>query len=170
MSFTIRKAKESDAEAIAKILRELGWFAWINSTPLETTVTKIQQQITQCDQNDSHSIYVAENAENEVLGYVAVHWLPCPFLPQPQGYVSELFIQENVRGQGIGKSLLATVISEAKNRECSLLMLLNHKEREYYQQEFYRKQGWVERETVANFIYPLNARSHSHEQTNNSGK
>ncbi|MFN6466398.1 MAG: hypothetical protein RMZ41_031910 [Nostoc sp. DedVER02] len=32
-------------------------------------------------------------------------------------------------------------------------MLLNHKERESYQREFYRKQGWVERETVANFIY-----------------
>jgi hypothetical protein len=41
-------------------------------------------------------------------------------------------------------------------------MLLNHKERESYQREFYRKQGWIERETVANFIYPLNARSHSH--------
>ncbi|MEH1930268.1 hypothetical protein [Nostoc sp.] len=41
-------------------------------------------------------------------------------------------------------------------------MLLNHKERESYQREFYRKQGWVERETVANFIYPLNTRSHSH--------
>ncbi|MEH2093968.1 GNAT family N-acetyltransferase [Nostoc sp.] len=65
-------------------------------------------------------------------------------------------------GQGIGKTLLATVISDAKIRECSVLMLLNHKERESYQREFYRKQGWIERETVANFIYPLNARSHSH--------
>ncbi|WP_193199158.1 GNAT family N-acetyltransferase [Nostoc sp. MG11] len=158
----IRKAKESDAQGLFKIIRELGWFVWVNSTFQETTVAQIQQHITQCHQNDSHSIYVAENAENDVIGYVAVHWLPCPFLPKLQGYISELFIQKADRGQGIGKTLLATVISEAKIRECSVPMLLNHKERESYQREFYRKQGWVERETVANFIYPLNARSHSH--------
>ncbi|WP_292789646.1 GNAT family N-acetyltransferase [Nostoc sp. NMS7] len=90
-----------------------------------------------------------------LIGYITVHWLPCPFRPKLQGYISELFIQKTARGQGIGKTLLATVISEAKIRECSGLMLLNHKERESYQREFYRKQGWLERETVANFIYPL---------------
>ncbi|ODG98219.1 hypothetical protein A4S05_10100 [Nostoc sp. KVJ20] len=158
----IRKAKESDAQAIFKIIRELGWFAWVNSTSDEKILTQIQQHITQCEQNDSHSIYVAENAENNIIGYITVHWLPCPFLPKLQGYISELFVQKAARGQGIGKTLLATVVSEAKIRECSVLMLLNHKERESYQREFYRKQGWIERETVANFIYPLNARSHFH--------
>ncbi|WP_138500503.1 GNAT family N-acetyltransferase [Nostoc sp. PA-18-2419] len=162
MNFTIRKVKESDAQAIFHIIRELGWFAWVNSTSQETSVAQIQQQIIQCYQNNSHSIYIAENSENDVVGYVAVHWLPCPFLPKLQGYISELFIQKAARGFGIGKTLLATIISEAKIRECSVLMLVNHKERESYQREFYRKQGWVERETVANFIYPLNARSHSH--------
>lgn len=159
MNFTIRKAKESDAEAISQIIGELGWFAWLNSTSAEETITQIQQHIASCHANDSHSVYVAENAQSQVIGYVAVHWLPCPFLPKLQGYVSELFIQETARGQGIGKTLLATIISEAESRGCSVLMLLNHKERESYQQQFYRKQGWIERETVANFIYPLNERS-----------
>ncbi|BAZ50637.1 GCN5-related N-acetyltransferase [Nostoc sp. NIES-4103] len=157
----IRKAQESDAKAIAQILRELGWFAWVNSTPGEKTITQIQQHIAQCYADDSHSIYVAENTESEVIGYVTVHWLPCPFLPHLQAYVSELFILQANRGQGVGKTLLATVINEAKIRKCSVLMLLNHKQRESYQREFYRKQGWIERETVANFIYPLNADARS---------
>ena len=159
MNFTIRKAIESDAQAISQILQELGWFAWLNSTSPEDAIARIQQHIASCHANESHSIYVAENTESHVIGYVAVHWLPCPFLPKPQGYVSELFIQEAVRGQGIGKNLLATVISEAKIRDCSLLMLHNHKQRESYHREFYRKQGWSERETIANFIYPFNERS-----------
>jgi GNAT superfamily N-acetyltransferase len=155
----IRKAQESDAQAIAQILRDLGWFVWVNSTSEETTVAQIQQQITECQESDSHSIYVAENAESNVIGYVTVHWLLCPFLPKLQGYVSELFVLDGNRGQGIGKSLLAAVIREAKIRECLWLMLLNHKERESYQRQFYRKQGWIEREFIANFIYPLNAGS-----------
>ncbi|QFS51234.1 hypothetical protein [Nostoc sphaeroides] len=98
MNFTIRKAKESDAQAIFNIIRELGWFAWVNLTSDETNITQIQQHITQCDQNDSHSIYVAENTENGIIGYIAVHWLPCPFLPKLQGYISELFVQKAARG------------------------------------------------------------------------
>ncbi|BAY10122.1 GNAT family N-acetyltransferase [Calothrix sp. NIES-2098] len=152
----IRKATESDAQAIAQILQELGWFAWLDSTSPQTTIRQIQQHITQCHANDSHSIYVAENAETQVVGYVAVHWLPCPFLPKPQAYISELFIHKAYRGKGIGKRLLETVTSEALMRGCLLLMLHNHKERESYQREFYRKQGWIERENIANFIYRLN--------------
>jgi GNAT superfamily N-acetyltransferase len=152
----IRKATELDAQAIAQILQELGWFAWLDSTSPQTAIGQIQQHIAQCHANDSHSIYVAENAESQVIGYVAVHWLPCPFLPKPQAYISELFIHEAYRGQGIGKRLLETVTSEALMRGCLLLMLHNHKERESYQREFYRKQGWIEREYIANFIYRFN--------------
>ena len=29
-----------------------------------------------CQADDSHSVYVAQNPEGEILGYCAVHWLP----------------------------------------------------------------------------------------------
>lgn len=51
-----------------------------------------------------------------IVGYIAVHWLPYLFLPAPEGYVSELFVSESVRGQGIGTQLLETVTIEAKRR------------------------------------------------------
>jgi hypothetical protein len=44
---------------------------------------------------------------------------------------------------------------EAKKRRCSRLSLLNLRNRESYQRGFYKKQGWTEREHVANFVFPL---------------
>ncbi|BAY21451.1 hypothetical protein NIES2100_12050 [Calothrix sp. NIES-2100] len=41
MNFTIRKAIESDAQEIAQILAELGWFAWLNSTSPEDAIARI---------------------------------------------------------------------------------------------------------------------------------
>lgn len=156
-NLTIRQANESDAPAIAQILKALGWFAHLNSISDEESAAQIKKHIALCHADNSHSVYVAENAEGDVLGYVAVHWLPSLFLPASEGYLSELFIHDAYRGQGIGKALLATVTSEANDRGCLRLTLINHKDRDSYQREFYRKQGWIERETVANFVYKFNS-------------
>nr|RNJ69245.1 MAG: N-acetyltransferase [Leptolyngbya sp. IPPAS B-1204] len=77
------------------------------------------------------------------------------FLSAPEGFVSELFVDQAHRGQGIGSLLLDTVQTEARVRGCSRLMLVNSRERESYQRQFYQKQGWIERENIANFIYKL---------------
>ncbi|MBF2049077.1 MAG: GNAT family N-acetyltransferase [Elainella sp. C42_A2020_010] len=69
--------------------------------------------------------------------------------------MSELFVDQAHRGQGIGSLLLDTVQTEARVRGCSRLMLVNSRERESYQRQFYQKQGWIERENIANFIYKL---------------
>ncbi|QYO63180.1 GNAT family N-acetyltransferase [Leptolyngbya sp. 7M] len=69
--------------------------------------------------------------------------------------MSELFVDQAHRGQGIGSLLLDTVQTEARLRGCSRLMLVNSRERESYQRQFYQKQGWIERENIANFIYKL---------------
>lgn len=166
---TVREAHAVDAVAIVKILYDLGWFTHLNSKAHEQTVQQIEQQIALCSKSSSHSIYVAEdsvaedsvaeNAANDVLnhvlGYIAVHWSPYLFLLSSEGFISELFVHSHHRDKGIGKTLLDTVISEAINRGCSRLMLVNSKNRESYQRQFYIKQGWLERENIANFIYPL---------------
>ena len=75
------------------------------------------------------SIYVAEAEAGDLLGYVSVHWLPYLFLPGPEGFVSELFIRKTARGQGVGTQLLQTVQTEAEQRGCSRLSLLNNRDR-----------------------------------------
>ena len=153
MNFQTRKARPQDANALAKILRELSWFAHLASESLETTQERVSRHLNLCFSDDSHSVYVAETGPGQVVGYAAVHWLPYLFLSGPEGHVSELFIRESARGQGIGSRLLAAIKTEAKARGCARLALINIRSRESYQRHFYKKIGWQEREEVANFVY-----------------
>lgn len=154
MNFSIRKAVATDAEAIAQILQELGWHDWVNSMPCDQVITQIESSILKNHADESHSVYVAMD-ENDVVGYVTVHWLPCLFIEKLRGYVSDLFVRENSRGKGAGAALLATVKSEAVERGSASLSTLTRKGRESYKQGFYRKQGWIERETLVGFICEL---------------
>lgn len=77
------------------------------------------------------------------------------FLKAPEGYISELFVAESSRGQGIGIAQLNTVRSEAETRQCSRLMLITSRTRESYTRRFYAQQGWIERKEMANFILEI---------------
>ena len=151
---TIRKATNDDVPAIAKILRGLGLFAHINNELADQTEQRVGRHFKLAD-NNSHTVYVAENATGEVIGYTVVHWLPYLILAAPEGYVSDLFVCDSERGRGIGTKLLAAVEQEAKTRDCSRLSLLNIRNRESYRRGFYKKLGWREREEAAVFVLPL---------------
>jgi GNAT superfamily N-acetyltransferase len=155
MNLQIRQAQTTDAGAITRILRSLGWFAHLNSEPVETTEARIAHNMEPCNAADSHSVYVAENSAGDVVGYGAVHWMPTLFLPGPEGYVSELFVEEPARGQGAGAKLLEAMKEEAKARGCSRLLVVNMRYRESYARGFYRKCGWEERPDAANFVLRL---------------
>jgi GNAT superfamily N-acetyltransferase len=149
----IRRASAEDAEALADLLREVGYFARINQEPPETTRERVARHLALAAADRSHSIYVAQGPQGVILGYGAVHWLPYLILAGPEGYVSELFLREAARGQGTGRQLLEVIKAEAVERGCARLNLLNRRDRESYQRQFYAKQGWEEREDMANFVY-----------------
>jgi GNAT superfamily N-acetyltransferase len=154
MEFTIRKANPEDASALAALIRGLGMFAHISAEGPEATSVRVARHLALCLADDSHSVYVAVN-EGEITGYVSVHWLPYLILSGPEGYISELFIAESARGQGVGAQLLEVAEAEARQRGCSRLMLLNMRQRESYQRGFYAKHGWEERPDAANFLRRL---------------
>jgi len=151
---TIRPAVQEDAPAIAAVIRSIGWFAWMKDQDPHTIDARICQHMALCLQDRSHSVYVAES-ECEIAGYVSVHWNPYLIQAGPEGYVSELFITEARRGEGVGARLLNAVEQEARSRGCSRLLLLNVRQRESYLRGFYRKHGWIEWEDAAVFVYPL---------------
>lgn len=155
MEIQIRKAETADVPALTDLLRSLGLFAHINSESPRSTRERVGKHLDLCLADDSHLILVAQTSGEELAGYCAIHWLPYLMLAGPEGYVSELFIHEKFRGQGIGAQLLETVRAEAQKRGCSRLMLLNMRKRESYQRQFYSKHGWEERPDAANFILPL---------------
>ena len=155
MEIEIRKAQDSDVPPLTDLLRSLGFFARISAEPVESTRERLLAHLALAAADDSHTILVAETPEGEIAGYCAAHWLPYLILSGPEGYVSELFVREQFRGQGIGGQLLESVKAEAQKRGCSRLMLLNLRKRESYQRRFYQKQGWEERPEMANFVLPL---------------
>jgi len=152
MEIEICKAEQSDVAGIAEIVRELGWFADITAETPADTQTNITNELRLCQADDSHSLFVARAADEGVLGYVAVHWVPYLLHRGPDGYISELFIRESARGRGIGARLLETVEAEATRRGCRRLMLLNMRQRESYKRSFYSKHGWEERPQAATFM------------------
>lgn len=155
MTIQIRKAEAKDAPAIADMLTSLGLFPHIDAEPSRSTQEHVLQHLELCSADDSHLVVVAQDMSNEIAGYCAVHWLPYLILTGPEGYVSELFIKEEYRGQGIGSQLLEAIKEQARKRGCVRLMLLNMRKRESYQRQFYSKQGWEERPDAANFVLRL---------------
>jgi GNAT superfamily N-acetyltransferase len=155
MVFKIRKLQLKDADDISGIIRDLGWFDHLESEPVQMTIERIREHISQCLADDSHSVYAAEDESQRTIGYASVHFLPYLFLPGPEGYVSELFIASQARGHGIGTALLDQVIDDAKQRGCSRLSLINSRTRESYERKFYESHGWKERTEVAAFVFPL---------------
>ena len=153
MGIQIRMAKVDDAVGISELLRELGLFPYIEKETPQITRERVARHLAMCLDDDSHSVFVAHTTAGQIVGYGAIHWLPYLMLPSPEGYVSELFIQESYRDQSIGSRLLEVMKNEAQQRSCSRLMLLNFRKRASYQRQFYTKQGWEEREEMANFVY-----------------
>lgn len=150
----IRRATANDANALGRLLRAVGWWAHLGTEDPSETETRLNGLLQTAERQESHSIYVAEE-DGKVLGYAAVHWLSYLFLRGPEGFVSELFVDPEGRGRGVGTKLLAAIQAEAEQRGCVRLSLLNGKVRESYQRGFYTKQGWEERDQMANFVLYL---------------
>jgi GNAT superfamily N-acetyltransferase len=151
--YTVRLARAEDAGNLADFLRDLKHFRRLEDKSPEAVQSQVAALLPLCLADSSHSVYLAQGTDGEVLGYASVHWLPYLFLPGPEGYVSELFIASAARGHGIGTRLLAAVKEEARARGCSRLSLLNMRDRESYERQFYAKDGWQERADAANFVF-----------------
>lgn len=158
MDFTIRDSTSADAVGIAEVLRSIDWLTRFQEQSLETVTQQVYEMLLVCFRDDSHAVYVAEEAmTGGVLGYGVVHWLPYPVLAGVEGFVSDLFVRADSRGRGVGTELLARIKQEASERGCCRLSLLNARGREAYERGFYRKAGWEERDGMANFVLRLPA-------------
>ena len=152
----IRAAQPDDAAGIADLIVRLGTFQrYFEGLPADAIQKQVGKQLNSCLVDNSHTVLVAVTAPDRIVGYAAVHWLPYLFMPGPEGFVSELFIEDAARGQGIGTQLLESVKQESQARGCARLSLINIRDRESYQRGFYAKLGWQERPDAANFIFRM---------------
>lgn len=151
----IRKVQQDDYKQPIELLENIGWFKTLFENPKSDLYQKIKKHIQLSLDDKSHSVYVLEENNEILLGYISVHWLPYLFLEGPEGFISELFVREKQRGKGIGTKLLNKIKEEAEERGCSRLSLLNGKNRESFDRRFYQKHGFKEREQMLNFIFKL---------------
>lgn len=151
---TIRAAQRSDAVKMAEILIEIGWSERRNNMPIEEVSKPIEDLINHCiDDPEGHTMIVAVDDNDIVMGFTTVHWVPFVMLGSWEGYVSDVFVSPSAGGKGAGSALINYVMEEGEKRGCMRLMLTNGKEKPSYQMGFYKKMGWTERPKVANFVY-----------------
>jgi len=151
----IRPARQEDHAALYQMLKDLGWFVLLDELDAEQGRALVAGHLARGLSSGEHLVLVAEDDRGEVVGYASAHWLPYLFKAGPEAYVSELFVRQDRTGQGVGQALLTALEAEARARGCCQLMLLNNRQRPSYQRGFYAKQGWQERDNMANFARPL---------------
>ena len=150
----IREARVEDAQAMAEILREIGWSERRNSMPLDEVSGPIKGLIEHFhNDREGHTVIVAVDEKDKVLGFTNVHWVPFVMLGSFEGYISDVFVSPSASGRGAGKALITHVMEEGEKRGCMRLMLTNGKEKPSYKRGFYNSMGWTERPKVANFVY-----------------
>lgn len=149
---TLRAAQSDDAPALAALLQGIGWFDRFATGHPEAHAAQLAPLLAP----SAHQLQlVACDAQGQLIGYCAVHWLPIAILQGWEGYVSELFIADSARGLGVGSQLLDQVTTAARSRGCRRLWLVNNRQRDSYHRGFYARQGWQEQAQAARFVLDL---------------
>ena len=158
----IRPALPSDAAGISELLHGIGWFKAYEGRSIAENTAAVRQLLLDAQTQPERSLLlVAEDAQQRISGYCAVHWLPVAVLQSWEAYVSELFIAEQARGAGLGQQLLDVAVQAARDKNCLRIWLVNNRERSSYVRGFYSQQGWVEQAEMARFVLPLRAADNS---------
>ncbi len=149
MDEQIRTVTIADIDGVAKLLAELSE----EDGQTSADVVQVSALIRSYVGSQERTIYVA--VRDDVIGYIAVHWIPFPMLGGTEAYVSDLVIRTTERGTGIGSRLLSAVEDRARARGCVRLMLNHRGTSKPYLRGFYSKRGFRQRDEFANLVKAL---------------
>jgi GNAT superfamily N-acetyltransferase len=142
--FSIRFIEVADAAAAAALCAELGY-------PVSTSV--LEQRIRALSALPDHAVLVACVEDGRVAGWIDVsitHHLPA----EPYGEIGGLVVSEDVRGQGIGRELLAAAERWISERGIGQALVRSRVVRERAHR-FYLREGYSHTKTTAVFVKPL---------------
>jgi GNAT superfamily N-acetyltransferase len=129
VAVSIRAAEPRDAEAIARLLVQLGY-------PAETAamVPRLERLSIVGD-----SVAVAE-VGGEVVGLAHLQVSPAIESDRPAAKLGALVVDEASRRQGVGRALIAAMKEEARSRGCGVFFLTTSELRDDAQ-AFYEQVG-----------------------------
>ena len=143
---TLRAAQASDVDGIRNLVVALA-----HERGGTSDADAAGAAAAECVGQPGHEIIVASAGE-EVVAYVAVHWVPFPMLGGREAYVSDLIVRADWRGHGLGNRLMEAVEAWAIETECERLMLNNRVAAESFERGFFAKAGFRQRTEFANFV------------------
>ena len=110
MEVTIRLAEEADFERLINLMGEFASFE-NHSEDMANTVERMKAE------KEFFKCFVAETDENYIAGYAA--WFFAYYTWSGKAlYIDDLYVEENLRGKGIGTKLINTVIEFATRSGC----------------------------------------------------
>jgi GNAT superfamily N-acetyltransferase len=116
----IRSATRADAPALAPLLDELGY-------PVE--VAMLEGRMARMLARDDEIILIAERHESgspTALGLLALHVFPVLAYSEDLALIMALVVSERARGLGVGRRLVSSAESLARERGASRLMVTTH--------------------------------------------
>lgn len=149
MSSHIRPLQETDVDAVMELHRELGW-----NPAFQADGTTLRQRLSSLIGEANAPLLVAEQ-DKQVVGYIHGEIITYLLFAGREMLISEVFVKEQARGQGVGSELVAAIEQEAARQRCFRISVMNSRERESYKRNFYPSLGYSERSQVANFIKRL---------------
>lgn len=153
----IRKAQEKDIPKITELLSQvLELHARIRPDIFISGTTKYTpEELSDIFQNPKRPVYVAVNEQDEVLGYAFCVIRKQPFsnnmVPFQSLYIDDLCVDQNIRGQHIGRQLFEFVKEEARRLDCYEVSLCVWEGNDHAR-SFYEKMGLKPKETVMELI------------------
>ena len=105
------------------------------------------------DYKNSITLIAEEN--NKTAGFLNAHFFEFPIIAGKECYISDLLIDPEMRGKSIGKKLLDQIEKISESKGVKRIMLINIKDADSYKREFYKKNGFEERDLAANFVKHL---------------
>lgn len=115
MAIVIRSARPPDAPLILEFIRSLAAYAQMLE---EVTATEERLRLTLFGERPAAECLLAFAEDGTPAGFAIFFTNYSTFLATPGLYLEDLFVQEALRGRGIGKALLLHLARLANERGC----------------------------------------------------
>lgn len=115
-SFRLRALRPDDADAAARLLGQLGYPA--SSAALETRISLAAAA-------GVHSV-AAEASDGRLIGLASMHRIQLLTEDSPLALLTSLVVEEEARGNGVGRALVERVCEHARSAGCARITLTTH--------------------------------------------
>jgi len=133
----IRPARRGDQQAIAAMLKELGYH---NAADSNTQLWVLN--------HPEIDVFVAVDHLDRAIGFISLSHRPQLRLRGRIATIDELVVAAPWRGKGVGSRLIATAVERAKALSARRVELLTYPDRLSGQRAFFAKIGFVEADSA----------------------